>query len=204
LDVTVGVATFGDPEWIALAEERALPSARALGVEVIYFHGKTLVDARNSLLEKVTTEFICVLDADDELERHYFDHIAKSAADIRVPSVRYVKNGFDQGVRMPRVVNHDHDCTPECLAYGNWLVIGSVAPTALLKSLGGFRDYPVYEDYEIWLRCWKAGATIEACPRAVYRAHVRTDSRNRGQLSQREKHATHQAIAREHGVPVPA
>lgn len=202
MDVTVCVATFGDLEWIALAQERALPSARAFGVDVSYFHGKTLHDARNALLEKVTTELVCFLDADDELEPGYFEAIQESHADLRAPSVRYVRNGFDQGVRMPTVAGHHHDCTAECLAFGNWMVIGTVAPAELLRSVGGFRDFAWSEDWDLWVRCWKAGATIEAVPEAIYRAHVRSDSRNRGQ-SQDTKNAAHRAIAEANGLLSP-
>lgn len=202
MDVTVCVATFGDWEWEDLAQRRAIPSAVALDVPVVHFHGETLLAARNDALANVTTEYVCFVDADDELERHYFDHIAQSAADIRVPSVRYVRNGFDSGVRMPTIAGHTHVCDPECLREGNYIVIGAVAPTQLLKDVGGFRDFAWSEDWDLWVRCWKAGATFENVPRAVYRAHVRPDSRNRGQ-TQEAKNAAHRAIAQANGLLSP-
>jgi hypothetical protein len=48
-----------------------------------------------------------------------------------------------------------------------------------------------------------AGATIEPIYGAVYRAHVRPDSRNRAP-SREAKLAAHQAIARANGLPIPA
>jgi hypothetical protein len=87
--------------------------------------------------------------------------------------------------------------------YGNWLVIGTVARTEALVEVGGFRDFDVYEDYDLWVRCWQDGASIQPIPQAVYRAHVRPDSRNRGPARE-VKHAQHQAIARANGLPVPA
>jgi hypothetical protein len=47
-----------------------------------------------------------------------------------------------------------------------------------------------------------AGATFEAIPAAIYRAHVRRDSRNRG-ASQAAKLTAHRAIAAANGVPIP-
>lgn len=202
MDVTVCVATFGDSSWVELAEQRALPSAEALGVPTLHVHAHTLHEARNDALNVVTTEHVCFLDADDELEAGYFDRIAKSDADIRVPSVRYMRNNFRAAERMPQVAGHTHACTADCLAYGNWIVIGAVAPTELLRQIGGFRDFPVYEDWDLWLRAWKAGATIEACPAAVYRAHVRRDSRNRGP-AQEVKNAAHRDIAESNGLLSP-
>lgn len=202
MDVTVCIGTYGSKQWADLAHERAIPSAERLGVPWVQLNRATLHEARNDCLDYVTTPFLCFLDADDELEHHYFDHMAESSADIRVPSVRYVKNGFDQGVRMPTIAGHTHICDPDCLAYGNYIVIGAVARTQILRDVGGFRDFAWSEDWDLWVRCWKAGATFENVDRAVYRAHVRSDSRNRGQ-SQAEKNAAHRAIAGANGLLSP-
>lgn len=204
MDLTVVIATFGSQEWRDLAKDRAGPSALAEHVPVNYVHGHTLHEARNAGLASVDTEHVIFLDADDELEPGYIAAM-EGQADIRVPRVRYVVGTKLKRPRMPRVSGHEHhDCAPECLAEGNWLVIGCCARTALLREVSGFRDFPVYEDYDLWLRCWQAGATIERHEDAIYRAHVRPDSRNRGQLTQAEKHAVHQQIARDNAVKVPA
>lgn len=201
MDMTVcAVATYGDQKWADLAAERAVPSAARLGVPVISVHGESLMEARNEALRITSATYICFLDADDELEDGYFEAIARSDADLRVPAVRYMRNGRDTGARIPRVVNHDHDCTSECLAYGNWMVIGTVAPVALLRKLGGFRDFPWSEDWDLWVRCWKAGATIETVPDAVYRAHVRRTSRNRIPSAAARVRA-HNLIAQANGLP---
>lgn len=203
MDVTVVVATYGGPEWVRLAWERAIPSAEALSVPVLHAHADTLHEARNAGLANVKTEHVCFLDADDALEPGYFDAMATSDAMLRVPSVRYVRNARLHPPKMPRVWGHEHDCRAECLEHGNWLVIGTVAPTSLINLVGGFRDYDLYEDWDLWVRCWKMGATIEAVPAAVYRAHVRNDSRNRAP-DHATKLAVHQAIARANALPVPA
>lgn len=203
MNVTVVVATFGGSEWEQLANDLAIPSAEDLGVRVIHAHAGALHDARNLGLEDVQTEWVCFLDADDELEAGYFDAMSKGTADVRAPSVAYVRNTRRQAPYVPKVAGHHHDCAAGCLMDGNWLVVGSVARTDLVREVGGWRDWPMYEDWDLWARCWLAGATIEAIPAAVYRAHVRADSRNRGPSLQ-EKHATHQDIARDLGLPVPA
>lgn len=202
MDVTVAVATYGDRAWIDLASRRAVPSALALNVSVVHAHGDTLHEARNAALDRVETEWVIHLDADDELEPGYVDAMARGAADLRVPSVRYVHGGRAGTPRVPRVAGHRHACVADCLAYGNWLVIGSAVRADLLRAVGGWRDFPWSEDWDAWVRCWLAGATVEPAPDAVYRAHVRHGSRNRAPL-RAEKLEAHRMIARANRLPVP-
>lgn len=202
LDVTVAVCTYGTAEWVRLAQNRAMPSARVLGVPVIHIHEASLDRARNAALDQVTTEWIVYLDADDELEAGYLTAMAAGTADVRAPAVRYVQGAHAAEPRMPTVAGHTHDCEAACLPYGNWLVIGSMARTDMVRKAGGWRDYPWSEDWDLWLRCHQAGATFEAIPAAIYRAHVRRNSRNRGQ-GHAARLAAHRAIAAANGVPVP-
>lgn len=199
LDVSIAVATFGEPKWVQLANERAIPSAQQQGVQVIHCHADTLHDARNLALARVDTEHVIFLDADDELEPGYVQHMATGRADIRAPSVRYVRANARGHPKLPQVAGHRHTCTQDCLTQGNWLVIGSCARTEAMKKVGGWRDFPWSEDWDMWLRCYLAGYTIEPLPQAVYRAHVNPRSRNRA-ASQAAKLAAHRAIEAANGL----
>lgn len=200
--MTVAVATFGSPWWSDLAESRAVPSARALGVPVVHHHADTLHDARNGAVAQVETEWVIHLDADDELEAGYVDAMAAGAADVRAPAVRYVHGRRRPPAAVPNVAGHTHHCTADCLLQGNWLVVGAMVRTDLVRQVGGWRDFDWSEDWDLWLRCHLAGATVEAIPAAVYRAHVRPGSRNRS-ASRQIRLATHHAIARANGLSVP-
>ena len=59
----------------------------------------------------------------------------------------------------------------------NECVIGTLVERDLFLKVGGFRDLPSLEDYDLWLRCVKAGAVIHHVPDAVYRASIRPGSR---------------------------
>lgn len=211
MDVTVCIGTYGDFDfWNQLAHRRAWASVPP-EVPVAYVHERTLAVARNEAASYAKTEWLCFLDADDELERGYFEAMEQATADLRAPAVRYVPWGSrpnapvpGRAAKVPRVVSHNHDCAVECLDYGNWLVIGTLVRRELFEQVQGFREWAVYEDYDFFARCWKAGATAEAVPSAVYRAHVRANSRNRGSLSAQEKHQVHRAIAADVGLVVPA
>lgn len=204
MDVAVVVATFGGPEWADLARARAIPSALAQGVRVHHVHGDTLHEARNEGIATVDAEFVCVLDADDELVANYFTNMARGTCDVRAPAVQYVRTtGHISEPFLIPVAGHTHACTAECLPYGNWIVIGACARRDLVLKVGGFKDWPWSEDWDLWVRMWAAGATFEHCEGAIYRAHARDDSRNRG-ASTAVKMAVHRQIARANGLPVPA
>lgn len=176
MNCTVVISTFGNARWQLLAQERAIPSAMALGVPVIYNHGDSLHEARNAGLHQVTTEWVCHLDADDELELGFFDEMELVNSDLRAPAIRYYPG---HAPKIPQVVGHEyHQCIGQCLERGNWLVVGTVARTEILKKVGGWRDYPIFEDWDLWQRCWLAGATVAPVPKAIYRAYIGTNSRN--------------------------
>ena len=177
-DVTVVVGTYGDDSWRNLAGERAIPSAVAQA-PVIHAHGETLADARNIGFAAVQTPWVVFLDADDELPADYVRIMATGSADLRVPAVQYVRNGQPGIPKVPRVSRHRHMCEGSCLEQGNFICIGAAVRTALVRDVGGFNEYPWSEDWDLWLRLWLNGATIETLENATYIAHVRHDSRNR-------------------------
>jgi glycosyltransferase involved in cell wall biosynthesis len=220
--VTVVVPTTG-PTWGKLAQ-RAVESATSQGVTVIETLAPTLQAARNEGLARVRTPFVVHLDADDVLTPTYFEQMIDSlnkafttravlrAIDctdlVIAPLVSYVRPGRNPDApystagrspaAMPRVPGHDHECFAECLPYGNWLVVGALAGAALLRRVGGWRDFPVYEDWDLWLRCYLNGATF-ARSEAVYEATVSPGSRNRS-AGRDLRERTHHDILRANGL----
>lgn len=192
------VGTYGGADWAKLALTRAIPSIG--DGPWVHVHSKTLAQSRNEALANVETPWVCFLDADDELTPNYFDRMAAGTADVRAPSVSYIVKGRPRLARLPQVFGHRHrkPCRADCLQDGNWLVIGSVARTDLIREVGGFHEWPVYEDWDLWLRCYLAGATFEAIPKAVYRAHASPGSRNRS-ANRRTRGKTHQDILEANG-----
>lgn len=179
LDATICIGTFGDVEWEDLAARRAIPSAQAQGVHVIHAHAETLAKARNDALRQVDTEWVVFLDADDELDEGFLNALSRGSADLRAPSIRYVRSGHLGRSRMPRVSGHTHACEAGCLTEGNWLVVGTAVRTELVREVGGWEEWPWSEDWALWLKCHLAGASIEAVPSAIYIAHWARNSRNR-------------------------
>lgn len=193
---TVVIASHGERHWLDLGTRRAAASAFAQGCPVIYVHGLTLHGARNAGLAQVETEHVVFLDADDELAPGYCETLATGTADLRVPSVQYVTpNGRPRAPYVPKVASHQHACDAGCITTGagNWIVVGAMVRTDLVREAGAWRDWSVYEDFDLWMRVLLQGASVEVIPDAVYRAHVNPQSRNRAP-AMAVKDAAHHAI----------
>lgn len=199
--VTVCVSTFGDGKWADLARERAIPSAQAQDVRVVHRHGDSLHCARNAALDVVDTPYAIFLDADDVIEPRYVEWMERFTADVRVPAVRWVPVGRSWLPQtLPRVSGHRHVCEASCLTEGNFVVIGAAARVDLIRKVGGWRDWPMFEDWDLWLRLHLAGASFEWVTQAVYRAYVDHESRNRAP-DHDQRMRVHHAIAVANGLP---
>jgi glycosyltransferase involved in cell wall biosynthesis len=191
VSITVVIPTFGEEVWLEYAQ-RAIASARSQA-PVIHVHGEDLADARNKCLDKVETEFVVHLDADDVLLPGYVNAMLRGSADVRVPMVRNMHNNYRRPYNLS-VSGHHHRCQPDCLVDGNYIVVGAAVRTSLVRAVGGWWDEPLYEDWSLWLRCQRAGGTFEYVPGAVYGFHKRRDSRNHCGPAYEERELWHQRI----------
>lgn len=170
MEVTVIVATYGDDQrYLELADRRAVPS---VGVQAptLRVHGDTLAQSRNCGAEQADTKWLVFLDADDELAPGYIDALATGSADLLAPAVRYC---FGGGAPDEPVVFDDRK-----MSHLNPCVIGTAVRREQFLRVGGFFEEPVYEDWSLWLRCVRDGATLEHVPAAHYITHHNPDGRN--------------------------
>lgn len=169
--VAIIVATFGADRWAQLARTVAVPSAEAeQPTELIVHHGETLHQARNDAADRASSEWLCFLDADDELEPGYLQALLSASADLRAPAVRYVTAG--QADPDPLLFDRRN------IATMNPCVIGTLIRAELFSDVGRFWPERAWEDWSLFRRAWLAGATIEHVPAAVYRVHHDPAGRN--------------------------
>lgn len=155
MDVTIVVATFGDNRWVNIADNYALASTKYHFPEVplVRVHsGSTLAEARNAGADLVRTEWICFLDADDELSKDYFDEMEKSDAELRAPRLLF---DSPQGWQEP------FNLKKRNIDFGNPCPIGTLIKTSMFEDVGGFWEEPVYEDWSLFRRAWLLGARID-------------------------------------------
>jgi glycosyltransferase involved in cell wall biosynthesis len=166
--ISVVVATYGDYDVWGPIAERALASTKEFD-EVIYVHGETLASARNAGARKARGERLVFLDADDELAPGFKDLVVEEE-DILQPLTIY---------RQPDGTETEpHYLLPYGDLYdGNHIVIGAPINRELMLSVGGFDEYPVAEDWALWLKMRRAGATFGQT-KATYIVNVNHNSRN--------------------------
>lgn len=177
MTVAVVVATFGDLDTWAPLADRAVASVhrQTHPVDAVArVHGDTLAAARNDgALVKPDADWLIFLDADDELDDRYVEAMLAGAGDVRQPSTI--------GVHPDGTVDDHPNVIPPrgaSLLVGNHIVVGAMQRASLFHQVGGFRDLPALEDWDLWLRMEEAGATFGVVADAVYRIHVTPASRN--------------------------
>jgi glycosyltransferase involved in cell wall biosynthesis len=184
--VDVIIATYGDLDiWEPLAD-RAARSAHGQDVfgtgqtvaphEVHRVHGtkgSNLAHLRNVGARQSEADWLIFLDADDELDPHYIEHMLAGTGDMRWPSTLGVVDGVeDDEPVLLQLYPGERGITR------NHMVIGTMVRREQFLAVGGFHNLPVLEDWECWIRLQLAGAVPMPCPEAIYRIHVRKGSRN--------------------------
>jgi glycosyltransferase involved in cell wall biosynthesis len=182
VSISVIVATYGDPKWTELAEERAVPSTWGQNpYEIIIHHDDegTVASSRNAAAAAALGTHLLVLDADDELAPGYVGAMeraleqagANGKRSLFTPAVSVVRRGRAAPPTFFR----------ECdLRQANWLVVGTLVHRDMFWEVGGFPEAEHgLEDFALWSKCVRAGAEIVKVPDAVYRYWANPNSMHR-------------------------
>lgn len=179
MKIAVVIGTFGDiKEWAPLVQRasRSVTAQTRPADCVSWIHAATLQEARNVAAAGADScDWFIFLDADDELDPLYIESMEAAAiqgsVDIIQPSTLGVYPDGHEDVEPVLIPERD-------LSTGNYLVIGSMCKASMFFNVGGFDDYPMLEDWALWLKLRNCGARIGKAPAAVYRVAVRANSRN--------------------------
>lgn len=154
---------------------------------------------RNVLAGKASGDWLCFLDADDQLapwylaemfNRYHAEREHSRGPFLLTPSVSKMRKGRRSSAAFyPEVP----------LWQANWLVVGTLIERDLFERVGGFEDYPHgFEDWSLWNKAAKAGAQVVKVPKAIYIQHINPRSKHRlGWKNRRWQVETHQRVEAE-------
>jgi GT2 family glycosyltransferase len=181
--IAVCTGTYGGAEWLTLAKERAGASVdrQTRRATWVSSHHQSLHEARNNAAASLQLldddiEWLCFLDADDELDAGYIAAMATATE-------RLEGDWLLQPATLGVYADGREDTRPvviptKPLLDGNYLVISTLIRRSQFERLGGFRDWPCYEDWDLWIRAHLDGARIRQVPAAILRVHVNETGRN--------------------------
>ena len=164
------VTTWGHPSWAGKASRVAIPSA-CEQARVYHHHSPDAPSAgaaRNEAVEICDPqEWICFLDADDELEPGYVDAmraVGLWGSHLGTPALRLP--GKDPEVYRDRDIITGMNPCP----------IGTLIHRGLFEEAGQFWGEPAWEDWSLFRRAVLVGGVIRFVPGAVYNATASTRS----------------------------
>lgn len=166
--ISVIISTFGDIDiWGPLADR----ARKSVGddTEVIMSHAYSLCEARNQGARLAQGDRLVFLDADDELEPGFCDKIVEPE-DVLQPMTIYRGGEWDGEV--PFWIPPHED-----LIYCNYIIVGAPVSKLQFLEVGGFDDYKIAEDWALWLKLKKYGASFGRT-KATYIVNVNLNGRN--------------------------
>jgi glycosyltransferase involved in cell wall biosynthesis len=201
MSISLLVSTYGDENWKRVAE-RALTSAVGQNWhELFAVHSPdgTVASSRNLAAQQATGDWLLFLDADDELAPGYVGAMERALERegtdgnrrlLLTPAVSVVRNGRAGPPTFFRAVP---------LRQANWLVIGTLVHRDLFWEVGGFPEAEHgLEDWALWSKCARVGATVVKVPDAVYRYWANPQSMHRQLWRDKNvQRAAHRRVARE-------
>lgn len=177
MDVQVIITTWGHPSWAGRASRVAIPSVADQATAIYHHHESnphSAGAARNRAVEIADPqEWICFLDADDQLEPGYFNAMSRCLFEYGGDTTRLYTPALRLGTKPPEIYD-DRDIVDGI----NPCPIGTLIHRSMFEEAGQFWGERAWEDWSLFRRAVLVGATIEFVPDAVYSAHDNPKGRN--------------------------
>jgi len=164
----------GNREWLQQARNSIGDSAKVLVLE----NDGEVCEALNAGLRATDTEFVIAMGADDLLGPDCIAFLEAPSwnADVVYPEMVLV----DEELHHLGVHEADAFC-PYRLQQLNFVSGGALYRREKALEVGGYRELETLEDWDLWVRMYRAGARFKPCPEAKYIYRQVPGSRNRGE-----------------------
>lgn len=136
-----------------------------------------LAEAMNEAAKAVSTEWVYIMGSDDKATPWMLETLMAFTenADVVYPAMLLTDENAEEPL-------HFHPADEFCgnrLMIGNFISGCSLIRREALLSVGGFRELPWLEDWDLWVRMYRAGFRFKACPKAILNYRQVETSRNK-------------------------
>jgi hypothetical protein len=170
----------GNQDWL----KRAIASLPKDTPYLLAENDGQLHHALNQALRQVETEFVFRLDSDDWLDPDALDFLVGLAWDTDVCYPTLVLTN-EQGGLLDAIKAHAF--CPHRLLIDNYIPGCALFRPEKALEVGGYREFPLLEDWDLWVRMSRAGCRFKAVPEARYWYRQHPDSRNKVPAGEEER-----------------
>ena len=139
--------------------------------------GRGLVSALNYGLQAASTPLIARMDADDRMHRRRLQmqyrylqrhpEISVLGSATRLFPAHQIQNGMKAYVRWQNRCNSPRQIADEIYVESPFAHPSVIFRRQAIVNLGGYRQGPFPEDYDLWLRCRQSGLRMAKLPQAL-------------------------------------
>lgn len=167
------------------------PRAHAIAVSILLPKNVGVAKARDVGVKMSSGKLLLFVDADDKLAPDFIEQCGRVIGDSDIAYPNVLKFG---NVEINKLVDAPKEVTPEYVIgkgesreFG--LVVTSMIKREMYDELEGFRELPIFEDWDFWIRAMFNGYTFARANTLLhYRQNFPTDSsRNRNSTELKAK-----------------
>ena len=165
------------------------PRAHAIATSIMLPKNVGVAKARDIGVKMSKGKLLLFLDADDRLAPDFIEQCGRVIKDCDIAYPNVLMFG---AIEIPKLVDAPKEITPKYIMGRKCgLVVTSMMRRSVYEKLGGFRELPVYEDWDFWIRAVAEGFVFK---RANTLLHYRQNRLSRNHLTLEKKTITHTKI----------
>jgi glycosyltransferase involved in cell wall biosynthesis len=134
-------------------------------VTILHGKNKGVVRARDTGVRMARSKYILFVDADDWLS---LDYIQKGMRDLEKADITYPDFMMVYTDKPPLLIETPKRITPKLMMKHCRIPVSCLMKKDTYVRLGGFKNFPLYEDWDFWLRAMTLDLTFKKFESVLY------------------------------------